>query len=101
MRQFRAEGIAADRRARGMAMEKSPESSTKPAETRMDAGFGDAGTVRTSGDESPQAAQGVKTWQERAGIDPDAGPLGTWGAAMAEEIADLRAQLARQSQKEE
>jgi Lar family restriction alleviation protein len=46
----------------------------------------------------PQAAQGVKTWQERAGIDPDAGPLGTWGAAMAEEIADLRAQLARQSQ---
>jgi hypothetical protein len=96
MRQFRAEGIAADRRARGMAMEKSPESSTKPAETRMDAGFGDAGTVRTSGDESPQAAQGVKTWQERCGITRK--PHGQVEEAMAAEIADLRAQLARQSQ---
>jgi hypothetical protein len=94
MRQFRAEGIAADRRARGMAMEKSPESSTKPAETRMDAGFGDAGTVRAPAEEAPQAAQGVKTWQERSlgpdhlGLYPDA------FACMQAEIADLRAQLA-------
>lgn len=60
-----------------------------------------------SGEETPQAAQGVKTWRERmtdgAFRDPASPGLTHTGAsaqlaARDAEIADLRAQLARQSQ---
>lgn len=54
-----------------------------------------------SGEESPQAAQGVKTWQERMGPGYiDGGADLPEEVAMKAEIADLRAQLARQSQSE-
>jgi hypothetical protein len=45
---------------------------------------------------SPQAAQGVKTWQERVSEDHSL----VIRVAMEQEIDDLRAQLARQSQGE-
>jgi hypothetical protein len=43
----------------------------------------------------PQAAQGVKTWQERAAEDGHSQPLSVYCRA---EIADLRAQLAQKSE---
>jgi hypothetical protein len=57
---------------------------------------------RMPGEESPQAAQGVKTWQERLSpsVTIDEKPAGAIEQAMCAEIAELRAQLARQSQGE-
>jgi hypothetical protein len=102
MRGYALDAIAADRRARGATLEKSPGSDDKLAETRMATGFGDAGTIGMLTEIAPQAAQGVKTWQER--VD-ESGMRGTEHACMMAEIADLRSevtylrvQLARQSQ---
>jgi hypothetical protein len=77
--------IAADRRARGHA---AIQEMVDIAQAN-DMGYG-----------APQAAQGVKTWQERLHGDVRANeqPQGAIERAMAAEIADLRAQLARQSQ---
>jgi hypothetical protein len=48
----------------------------------------------------PQAAQGVKTWQERYNEMGTGPSFNDKSVAMMAEIADLRAQLARQSQSE-
>jgi hypothetical protein len=113
MRQFRAEGIAADRRAREAThtaemaqwardngLNVPPQwagakSQGESSETRMDTGFHASAMVGTAA-VSPQAAQGVKTWQERCGITRK--PHGQVEEAMAAEIADLRAQLAHKTE---
>ena len=83
---IRRDAVAADQRAR-MDMQKID---AKPTETRMDTGF-----ERAHG-------QGVMTWQERM---PEhvkrIGSAASQVAYMEREIADLRAQLARQSQDDE
>jgi hypothetical protein len=82
MEQYARDAIAADREARA----NQAEIDAKTAGTRMDTAFDPRAHV------SPQAAQGVKTWQERYKENK-------WGQSMAyymeAEIADLRAQLAR------
>ncbi|WP_075795663.1 hypothetical protein [Massilia putida] len=78
------DAVAADRRARA----KSTKTDVETAETRMDTAFGPRAHI------SPQASQGVKTWQER---DPTLDKTMIPGAVL-DELDDLRAQLARQSQ---
>lgn len=61
-------------------------------------GFTPCVNSAVQGAASPQAAEGVKTWQERYEED---GHAESGEFYMQDEIADLRAQLARQSQGDE
>jgi Lar family restriction alleviation protein len=89
MRQYAHDAVAADRRAR--------EAQPKELSARIDA-FLDENLPKLAAT-PPQAAQGVKTWQERVGPDyNDSAEPTAHEIAMEAEIADLRAQLARQSQ---
>jgi hypothetical protein len=91
MREFARATVAADRRARGHAAIQE---------------MVDIAQANNKGYGAPQAAQGVKTWRERIKDMqrdiPDIVAANTNDAvirdAMKAEIADLRVQLARQSQ---
>jgi hypothetical protein len=91
MRQYARDAVAADRRAREpmtydeFFAEAERLGCKLPPEMLL---------PHNSGEAPPQAAQGVKTWQERLLAN---GNMGNEQYFMREEIAELRAKLARQS----